>query len=338
MIERRSWATEGRHPGADGLERRSTGELVALIAAEDARVPPAVAAAAPAIAALADAVAAAMAAGGRLVYVGAGASGGVAALDAYECGPTYGCAPGEVLAVVAGQGAVVPPAGLLANAGGAEDDGEAGAGDVATAGVRRGDAVVGLSASGRTPYVLGALGEARSAGALCAAVTCNPGSELARLADLAVEVGTGPEVIAGSTRMKAASAQKLVLHTLSTVVMIRLGRTYGPYMVAMRVENDKLHARATGILAHLSGMDEGHCAATLDAAGRDTRVAAVSLLAGCDLPTARRLLAGAGGRVGEALAAARGGTEGDHPFTAPAASPETTLRWTSTNSSTTGRV
>jgi len=324
--------TEGVLPGLADLELRPTLELVRLINDADAEVPAAVAAAAPAIAALAEAVVGAMSRGGRLIYVGAGSAGRIAALDAYECGPTFGCAPGEVIALVAGRG---DDQSEGCPSGAAEDDREAALADLARVSAGRGDAVVGVSASGSTPYVLAALEQARRAGAVTGGICNNPGSPLAAAVEHPVEVLTGAELIAGSTRMKATSAQKLVLHTLSTVVMIRRGRTYGPLMVAMRVENEKLRRRAVAIVAEATGVPAGRCAQTLAECEGEMRRAIVCLLAGCDPGTARRLLEESGGDVRSALGRAARRAQ---PFTAPDARPETTLRWTRRKSSTTGRV
>src|SRR4051812_36108903 len=271
------------------LELRSSRELVRLLNDEDATVAGAVAEAGDALAAAIDAIADRLAHGGRLVYVGAGTSGRLAALDAYECGPTFGSPPGEVVALVAG------------DAVDAEDDAARGAADLAALGVGPGDAVVGISASGATPYTVAALEAAGRAGALRVAVVCARGSELAATADHEVAVVVGAEAIAGSTRLKAGTAQKLVLNAISTVTMMRLGRTFGGLMVAVAPENEKLRARARQHLALASGASEEDAEAALAAAGGDGRVALVALLAGVDPPTARERLADAGGSVRVAL-------------------------------------
>src|SRR4051794_25770294 len=224
--------TEARDLAGTDFDLRSTLELVELMASADASVPPAVAAAVPAIAALVDDVAARLAAGGRLIYVGAGTSGSLAALDAAECEPTFG------VAVTA----------LTALDEEAEDDRDGGANAVAAFGVAAADAVVAVSASGRSPWVVGTLEAARARGALTGCVVCVEGSELAAIADREVCVPVGAEVIAGSTRLKAGTAQKLVLNTISTVSMVRLGRTYGNLMAGVAPLNEKLRARQRSIV------------------------------------------------------------------------------------------
>jgi len=271
------------------LDLRTTRELVGLLNAEDATVAGAVAEAGDALAAAIDAIAGRLAQGGRLVYVGAGTSGALAALDAAECGPTFGSRPGEVVAVVAGDGES------------AEDDREAGAAGVRALGIGPDDAVVGVSASGTTPFTLAALEVARDAGALRVAVVCARGTELAGLADHEVAVVVGPEAIAGSTRLKAGTAQKLVLNTISTVTMVRLGRTYAGLMVAVAPDNAKLRERARRNVVLASGAAEEDVDAALEASAGDARVALVSLLAGVDPTTARERLDGAGGSVRVAL-------------------------------------
>src|SRR5689334_8192883 len=225
--------TESRRVNAD-YGSLSTRELVELMNDEDASVPAALGAVAGELAAAVDAIAERLAAGGRLLYIGAGSSGAIAALDADECEATFSTAPGQVVALVAGAGL----AGAEREA--AEDDGAAGRRAVEELSVNEHDAVVGVSASGRTPYVLGAVEAAAAAGALTVALVSTPDSPLAVAAEHELAVVVGPEVIAGSTRLKAGTAQKLVLNTISTVAMIRLGKTYGDLMVDVRASNEKL--------------------------------------------------------------------------------------------------
>ena len=274
-----------------------TRALVDLINAEDARVPPAVGAAAAALAEAVDAIAARLERGGRLVYVGAGSSGRLALVDAAECGPTFGLEPGRVVALIAG-GADAHAVAQEA----AEDDAEAGAADVAAADVGPSDAVVAVSASGRTPYTVGAARAARSAGALVVAVACEESTPLAGAAEHEVAVLVGPEVVAGSTRMKAGTAQKLVLNTISTATMIRLGRTYGNLMVGVVASNAKLRRRARDAVALATGASDGEAEAALTAAEGDARVAIVSLLLGLDAAAARERLDAAEGSVRRAVA------------------------------------
>src|SRR5581483_4655533 len=232
--------TERVRPELADLDLRPTQELVRLMASEEAVVAAAVRRAAPQIATAIDAVVARLTArpDGRIVYVGAGTAGRMGVLDAAECGPTFNAA-GKVVALLAGgPGAVTKPRE------GAEDDAATGAADLAALGAGPSDAVVGISASGRTPYVLGALAAAREAAAITVGLSCHPGSLVSAAADHAVEVVVGPEVIAGSTRLKAGSAQKLVLNTISTAVMVRLGRTFGNLMVDVSAGSEKLVDRA----------------------------------------------------------------------------------------------
>jgi len=288
--------TEARDATGADLDLRSTAELVEAMNAGDATVPAAVAAAASAVVELIDAVAGRLAGGGRLIYVGAGTSGRLAALDAVECETTFSTPPGQVTALVAG-GTGLSAAEQEA----AEDDAGAGASELEALGVSAADAVVGVSASGRSPYVRGALVAARTRGALTGCIVCVGGSELAELADLVVCVPVGAEFLAGSTRLKAGTAQKLVLNMLSTISMIRLGKTYGNLMVDVDATNDKLRARVRSIVRHATGESPERVEEALAAAGGDPKVAIVSLLTGLDAESARTRLAEAGGIVRRAV-------------------------------------
>jgi N-acetylmuramic acid 6-phosphate etherase len=298
MVEDAVVTEAGSDPAA-GYESRETLELVELMNAADATVAGAVAAVSSEIAAAIDAVADRMLAGGRLVYVGAGSSGRIAALDASECEATFSTAPGAVVALVAG-GETAPPLVQAA----AEDDRERGADDVRALQLSAVDAVVGISASGATPYVLGARHEAEQAGALTACVVSAAGSELGTLVDHELAVVVGPEFLAGSTRLKAGTAQKLVLNTISTVSMIRLGKTYGNLMVDVVAANEKLHERVRRIVAAATGASTAQVDDALEAAGGDARVAIVSLLAGIDAGAARERLDTSGRSIGRALESA----------------------------------
>jgi N-acetylmuramic acid 6-phosphate etherase len=269
-------------------ELRSTAELVALMSAADAVVPAAVRESGEAIARAIDAIVERMAGGGRLVYVGAGTSGGLAALDAEESVATFGAAPGQVIALI-----------RMSDEG--EDDREGGAEAVGDARISASDAVVGISASGRTPYVLGALQAAAAAGALTIALVSVPESELGELADQVIEVVVGPEFIAGSTRLKAGTAQKLVLNTISTITMIRLGKTFGNLMVDVAAANEKLRARVHRIVRTATGASPEAVDEALDEAGGEAKVAIVSLLVEVDAETARARLNDANGNVRLAL-------------------------------------
>jgi N-acetylmuramic acid 6-phosphate etherase len=286
--------TEARAPTGADHDLRSTAELVELMNRQDAGVPAAVDAARAQITAAIEEIAARLARGGRLVYVGAGSSGRIAALDAAECESTFST---EVVAVVAG-GLVATPAEQAA----AEDDAEAGASVVAALHVAETDAVIGISASGRTPYVLGGLRAAADAGALTVALVSAPDSELARVADHEIAVVVGPEFLAGSTRLKAGTAQKLVLNTISTVAMIRLGKTYGDLMVDVQATNEKLRERVRRIVRQATGTSDDEADRALDEAQGSAKVAIVSLLAGIDAEAARARLDEAGGSIRSAVA------------------------------------
>ena len=272
------------------LERRPARDLVREMNRLDATVAGAVAAAGDDLAAAIDAIVDRLATGGRLVYVGAGTSIALADIDAVECPPTFGTTVETVLAIGAGECAAV------------EDDAERGAADLRAAGIRAADAVVGISASGSTPYTVAALRTAREAGALCVSVVCASDSELARIADHAVVADVGPEIVSGSTRLKAGTAQKLIVNTISTVSMIRLGRTYDGLMVSVVPDNAKLRERARRNVVLASGHDEAAVDAALLAAEGDARVALVTLLAGVDAAAARERLERARGSVRDALA------------------------------------
>jgi N-acetylmuramic acid 6-phosphate etherase len=277
--------TEAGGDPSTGYESKPTLELVELMNAADATVAAAVAAAAPAIAATIDAISTRLRDGGRLVYVGAGSSGLIAALDASECEATFSTDPGQVLALVAG-GTVARPLVQAA----AEDDREAGAADVTAVRIGPSDAVVGISASGSTAYVLGALDAAATAGALTAGLVSSARSPLGTIVDHEIVVVVGPEFIAGSTRLKAGTAQKLVLNTISTVSMIRLGKTYGNLMVDVVAANEKLVERVRRIVAAATGASETEIDSALADADGDARVAIVAIVAGVDVRQARQRL------------------------------------------------
>jgi N-acetylmuramic acid 6-phosphate etherase len=285
----------GGQPEAD-YDLRSTFDLVELMNAQDAEVPAAVHAAARSIAAAVDAISASLAQGGRLIYVGAGSSGRIAALDASECETTFSVPPGKVVSLLAGGMSATP---LEQEA--AEDDRDGGAADLAELGVGPEDIVVGVSASGRTPYALGAVDAAVRAGAATACVVSVPGSPLETLVDHPVVVVVGPEFLAGSTRLKAGTAQKLVLNMLSTISMIRLGKTFGNLMVDVSATNDKLQARVRRIVRAATGASPELVEETLSAADGDAKVAIVSLLAGVDVAEARAKLDAAGQNIRLAL-------------------------------------
>ena len=288
--------TEARSAETRDLDLRSTEELVGLMNQQDAAVPAAVASSAADIAAVVDAVVERLQAGGRLVYVGAGSSGRLAAVDASECESTFSSAPGQVVALLAGADA---PSPLEQEA--AEDDADAGRRDVHSLGVAATDAVIGISASGRTPYVLGAIEAAAAAGAATACIVSVPGSQLGRLVEREIAVVVGPELLAGSTRLKAGTAQKLVLNMISTISMIRLGKTFDNLMVDVNATNEKLRARVQRIVMTATGAPRERVDEALAAADGSAKVAIVTLLAGVDVDTARARLAAANGNIRLAL-------------------------------------
>lgn len=285
----------GGEPHA-GYDLFSTQDLVELMRRSSEAVLPAVVRASTEIATVIDAIAERLERGGRLIYVGAGSSGRLAALDAAECESTFSAAPGQVVALVAG-GVGAPPTAQEQ----AEDDREAGATDIRLLGVDANDAVVGVSASGRTPYVLGALAKARAASALTASLVSVERSELARIADLEIVVVVGPEFLAGSTRLNAGTAQKLVLNMISTISMIRLGKTFGNLMVDVLATNEKLRARVRRIVMAATGASLESVDAALEASGGNAKVAIVSLLANVDADDARARLAASGNNTRIAL-------------------------------------
>jgi N-acetylmuramic acid 6-phosphate etherase len=282
----RELLTERRRPELTDLDLATTGELVALMVAEDKLVPAAVERAADAIARAIDAVTERLGAGGRLIYVGAGTAGRLGVMDAAECGPTFSTPPGRVVGVLAGGddafGAPVEHA---------EDHEEAGAAALDALRVGPDDAVVGITASGRTPFVLGAIDRARAVGAATVGISCNPDAALSGRVDHPVEVVVGPELIAGSTRLKAGTAQKLLLNMISTIAMIRLGKTYGNLMVDVRATNEKLRVRARRIVQEATGADEEAARRALAAADDEIRTAIVMLARDLSAEEARRRLA-----------------------------------------------
>ena len=289
-------STEQRNPRTRGLDLRATREIVAAMSREDAGVARAVARELGAIAKAVDAMANALAKGGRVYYVGAGTSGRLATLDAAELPPTFGISRHAVQAIIAGGKRALTEA-----VEGAEDSAEQGARDLEARGVSKRDVVVGIAASGGTPYVLGALGAARRAGAVTVGVTSNRKSAIAERADLLIAPDTGPEAISGSTRMKAGTAQKMVLNMLSTATMVKLGRVYDNWMIGVAQTNQKLRMRAARILEQASGADASAAEHALRQSGHDIRVALVMLKKRLDAKEARLRLLRAKDNLREAL-------------------------------------
>ena len=288
--------TEQPNLATAALDRRSAREIAEIINAEDMRVAPAVARALPEIARAIDAIAAALSSGGRLIYVGAGSSGRIAALDAAECPPTFNTDPELVQFVMSGGERA------LGHAAETQEDWPAlGRRDIARRKPGKRDIVVGISASGRTPYTVAALRYARSHGATTVAVTNNQASWLERVADIAIVAKVGAEVVAGSTRMKAGTAQKMILNMLSTGAMARLGYVYGNLMVNVHVKNKKLWERGVTVLERAAGVSRDAASRALKAGGSSVPVALVMLKAGVGKAEARRRLKAARGNVRQAI-------------------------------------
>lgn len=288
--------TEQPNPSTEGIDALDTVSALHLISGEDSKVVPAVRAEIPNIARAVEAVVQALRQGGRLFYIGAGTSGRLGVLDASECPPTFNAPPGMVQGIIAGGEAALSRASEAS-----EDDPGAGRHDLLARGFCSKDVLLGIAASGRTPYVLGAVEAARQLAAVTIGLSFTPESALARAVDIAITPLTGPEIIAGSTRMKAGTATKLVLNMISTVAMIRLGFVYGNLMVNVQPKSVKLRDRARRIVARALSLDPAAAAALLDRAGGNVRAAIVMGRLGLDLPAAEERLKQAGGRVSEAL-------------------------------------
>ena len=284
--------TESLNEASQGFDTKSALEIARIINHEDSKIAAAVKKAIPEIAEVIDQVARSLRDGGRLIYIGAGSSGRIAALDSSECPPTYSTAPGQVQYIMAGG-----PKALASAVEVNEDSEELGQRDIARRRPTRKDVVIGISASGRTPYVVAAVAYARARGARTAAVTCNPETPLAAAADIAIVAEVGPEVISGSTRMKAGSAQKMVLNMITTGAMTRLGYVYGNLMVNVHMQNSKLVERGIRILMSACGIDRATAVETIKSAGRSVPVALVMLKAKVDKPEAVRRLARSDGNV-----------------------------------------
>ncbi len=287
-----SLTTERMNEAAVGLDTKSAIDIARIINQEDMKVANAVKKALPEIAIVIDTVARCLRDGGRLIYIGAGSSGRIAALDASECPPTFSTAPSQVQYIMAGG-----PKALASASDVNEDSPELGQRDIARRRPTRKDIVIGVSASGRTPYVVGATEYARSRGAKTAAITCNPGSDLSQVADVTICAEVGPEVVSGSTRMKASSAQKMILNMITTAAMTRLGYVYDNLMVNVHMKNAKLVERGIRVLMQLCGIDRETAIRTIKAAGKSIPIAVVMLKAGVDKMDAVRRLQKSDGNV-----------------------------------------
>jgi N-acetylmuramic acid 6-phosphate etherase len=288
--------TEQRNAASKNLDRMTAAEIVQLMNREDRKVAVAVRREIPSIARAVDVIVRAMRNGGRLIYVGAGSSGRMAVLDAAECPPTFGISRKKMMALIAGGRRAVTGA-----VEGAEDSVRNAERDLRSKKLKREDVVVGIAASGTTPYVLGALRFAKKRGATTVAITSNPRMPVARLAKIVIAPEVGPEVLTGSTRLKAGTSQKLVLNMLSTAVMVQLGHAYENLMIDAEMTNQKLWERALRILAEASGKSLSAAGHALRAGGHNMRVALVILKLGVDPKEARERLTRAGGNLREAL-------------------------------------
>jgi N-acetylmuramic acid 6-phosphate etherase len=287
--------TESRNPASEHIDQLPTLDMLRVINEEDAKVAAAVATELPHIAKAVDAIAARFEQGGRLFYIGAGTSGRLGVLDASECPPTFSVPPTLVQGLMAGGDAA-----LRKSSEATEDIPEQGAADLTAAGFTQQDALVGIAASGRTPYVIGAMQHAKSLGALTISLTCVPNSQMAAIADIAIAPITGPEILTGSTRLKAGTATKLVLNMLSTGVMIKTGAVYGNLMVNVQPTNAKLVDRAQRIIAAATGADQPTAAKLLEQSG-SVKAAIVMYKLSLTPEAAKAKLAAAKGRLAEAL-------------------------------------
>ncbi len=295
-IDLRQLVTERRNPASENIDTLSTLDMLTVMNNEDCRVPHAITPYLPQIAQLVDRVAQAFAEGGRLIYIGAGTSGRLGILDASECPPTFGTRPEQVVGIIAGGHKAI-----LSAVENVEDNREQGEADIKAINFSAKDVLVGCAASGRTPYVLGAMAYATSLNACVAVVSCNPQSEMAALADIAITPAVGPEVVTGSTRLKAGTAQKLVLNMITTGAMIRSGKVYSNLMVDVEATNAKLIERQISIVMEATECDRDTALAALGQCNRHCKTAIVMVLAGLDATDASALLNKNNGFIRKAL-------------------------------------
>ena len=288
--------TEARNPRTMSLDQMSTLEIVTAMNNEDSGVPVAVNQVLPQIAQAAQWAELALSNNGRLIYIGAGTSGRLGVLDAVECPPTFGVAPEIVVGLIAGG-----EKAFVKAVEGAEDSRELGRNDLKNIGLNQKDIVIGIAASGRTPYVLGGLEYAIGIGCKTVGISCNKGSAVGKAAQLAIEVEVGPEVLTGSTRLKAGTAQKLVLNMISTASMVRSGKAYQNLMVDVVQTNEKLRVRAENIVIEATGVERSQARRSIDEANGSVKTAITMILAGCSAEEATRRLETAGGHVREAI-------------------------------------
>ncbi|GAA3827829.1 N-acetylmuramic acid 6-phosphate etherase [Streptomyces chiangmaiensis] len=288
--------TETRNERTDDLDRMPVTELLSVMNAEDQTVALAVREALPQIGAAVEAITESLRRGGRLIYIGAGTSGRIGLLDAVECPPTFGTSPEQVVGLLSGG-----PGAFVVAVEGAEDEPARAVVDLDEISVNERDTVVGLAASGRTPYVVGGLKHAAAKGAMTVSIACNRDAVISRYADMPIEVPTGPEILTGSTRLKAGTAEKMVCNMLSTASMVRLGKVYGNLMVDVKASNDKLVDRARRMVVQATGADPDTAAEALRAAGGHAKTAIVMLLAHCTAEEATRRLEEAHGDTRTAI-------------------------------------
>lgn len=288
--------TEQPHPASSRLDEMAIPEMLRLMNSADAEVPAAVAREIPRIGRAVEAIAAALERGGHLAYIGAGTSGRLGVLDASECPPTFGVSPDLIRGIMAGGEPALTRASEIS-----EDDPAAGVRDLIGSGFGKNDVLFGIAASGRTPYVLGAIAKAHEMGAVTCGLSCNPDTELSRAVDFPIEVVVGPEILTGSTRLRAGTATKLVLNMISTAVMIRLGHVFGNLMVNVAPKNRKLEDRARRIIEKITGVNHQRAGELLEQSGGSVRTAIVMEKRGVDRARAEKLLAAARGRITEAL-------------------------------------
>lgn len=296
MTELEQLVSEGRNPTTMGIDLMSTTDILRTINNEDRTVPYAVEKVIPQIAQAVDAIVAGFGRGGRLIYVGAGTSGRLGVLDASECPPTFGVTADMVVGLIAGG-----PEALMRATEGAEDRAEDGATDLRALAVSDRDVVVGIAVSGRTPYVVGALRLAQQLGAVTVALSCNPTSTIAGIADIAISPVVGPEVLTGSTRLKSGTAQKLVLNMLTTASMIRIGKSYQNLMVDLHASNEKLLARAVRIVMEVTSCTAQEAQRVLERTGNDVKLAILVAMTGMEVEAARDALSASGGFLRRAI-------------------------------------
>lgn len=296
MSELDRLVSEGRNPRTMDIDLLPTIDVLRKINDEDREVPAAVEKVLPDIAAAVDRIVLAFQKGARLIYMGAGTSGRLGVLDASECPPTFGVPEGMVIGLIAGG-----PDALVRSTEGAEDDPKRGARALQDIRLTRDDVVVGIAVSGRTPYVIGGLNHAKQVGATTVALSCNPASTIAGIADIAISPVVGPEVLTGSTRLKSGTAQKLVLNMLSTASMIRIGKSYQNLMVDLNPSNRKLVARATRIVMQTTGCTAAQARQALGRTGNDVKLAILLTITGLEVEEARAALAKAGGFLRKAI-------------------------------------